>query len=246
MQRIRVASLNISGLTFPPFLDARTRAIAEGFEKESCDIVCFQEVHTYASLLVLKKYMVSYRHIKFQKSYFGPRAGLVIFSKFPLRSTRFFRVRRGSKKGILIAETDETTVVNLHLSANKDGDWSSHGRYYHKQARQLEDVRAVLSHMPIRRLIVAGDFNVARVSELYANFIRSNGLVDAAGDTTLPTFHQQFLPNDRSAQAIDHILVRGFSAQHFYQMFDQKSQLHNGQQAFVSSHRAIVAEIVAN
>lgn len=241
-QTLRVVTFNVSGLAYPPHLKFRMRAIAEYFNQSDADILLFQEVHTYPLLRFLKNNLPSFDHGTYMRSVFGPKGGLVIFSRVALHSVRFTGVTNGTKKGMLITKAGDTTLVNLHLSANKDGDWTPGNHYYTKQSIQLNDVARQLAQIG-GPLIVGGDFNVARDSELYDMFVDRTHLQDTAGQDHRPSFHMPFLPVDRDSHCIDFIFTRNLRTLDYDHLFDRQVMLANGVSAFVSSHHAIVTEV---
>lgn len=242
-QQINVVTLNVSGLAYPPYLKQRMQAIAEFFDVSDVDVLMFQEVHTYSLLRFLKNNLPSFDHGTYVRSVFGPKGGLVMFSRLPLHGVRFVGVTNGTKKGMLITHIGTTTLVNLHLSANKDGDWSPGNRYHAKQATQLTDVARQIHQLP-GKLIVGGDFNVARHSDLYDTFIERTHLRDSAGSDNSPSFHMAFLPPDRMPVCIDFIFTRDVQTVGYEHLFTERVALANGLKAHVSSHQAIHAQFL--
>lgn len=243
---IRVATFNVSGLAFPPFLKLRMQAIAEYFNASDIDVLLLQEVHSRSSLRIFKRYLTAFPHGAYTHSFFGPAAGLVIFSRLPLTKPQFYRVTRGSQKGILVSSIDGIgTIANVHLSADKDGVWTHESRYYKKQRAQLNDVISVVQriHGPF---VIGGDFNVASMSELYQHFVTGSHLQDTTQGVGEPTFHGEFLPKHRIPQRIDYIFMRGFQTTGTQRHFAEKSLLHNGANAYVSSHCALSATLRAS
>jgi exonuclease III len=241
-QTLRIATLNVSGLPYPPHLPLRMRAIANFFETSNVDVLLLQEVHTYKILRFLKNNMPSFTHGTYVRTVFGPKGGLVIFSRLPVDGVRFTGVTKGTKKGMLITRINGVTVVNVHLSANKDGDWSPHNRYHAKQSRQLNDVARQMSQLG-GKLVLAGDFNVARRSDLFDTFIERTHLRDSAGSNDIPSFHAKFLPSDRTPVCIDFILIRDMRTISYSHLFTSPVPLAQDVDEYVSSHHAVSAEL---
>jgi sphingomyelin phosphodiesterase 2 len=103
---------------------------------------------------------------------------------------------------------DGTWVVNVHPLANRDGDWSPGNRHVVLQQRQLVAIadmaRSIAWRSPV---IVCGDFNVARSSRLWQEFMAGSGLSDAFAGKCPPTFRIEYLPPGRTPHCIDFILV---------------------------------------
>jgi hypothetical protein len=71
-------------------------------------------------------------------------------------------------------------VINTHPVANHDGDWSPANRYYPLHHAQLAVLARVVTEAG-PRAVVCGDFNVARESPLFGEFMAATGLADAFG-----------------------------------------------------------------
>ena len=82
------------------------------------------------------------------------------------------------------------------------------GRYYGLHQTQLTALARYVGAVE-QPAVVCGDFNVARDSSLYRDFIRDSGLTDAFGNDCPPTFHQAFLGPDQSPHCIDYVLLSG-------------------------------------
>lgn len=239
---LSIVTFNVSGLPYPPHLPLRMRAIAEYFEGSDADVLLFQEVHTYKLLRFLKNNLPSFMHGTYVRTPFGPKGGLVIFSRSKVDGVRFAGVTKGTKKGMLITRINNVIVVNIHLSANKDGDWSPGNRYHAKQALQLYDVARQVALLP-GKLVVGGDFNLARHSDLYESFLDRTHLRDSAGADTTPSFHNAFLPADRTPVCIDFIFTRELQTLAYRHLFEAPVVLATGLEGYVSSHHAINAEV---
>jgi hypothetical protein len=123
------------------------KELARQIEATDALIVNLQEVHTYGLVTVLKKHLKSYPYMAFKPSVFGPKAGLITFSKLPIEMVSFASLFKATRKldksvmlsraaldslfkGVLIIRIkDSVTVLNVHLSANTDGDWSKANRF---------------------------------------------------------------------------------------------------------------------
>ena len=222
---LTVASLNTLGLPITGSrLAERYAAIGEVFEASEVDVANFQEVVTYYHLRQLVRSMPSYRFVSFRRSVAGPAAGLATLSRSPVSQTYYRRFPLPSTadtaglpwwtrleatlKGSLVTRLDDhrISIVNTHLLANGDGDWSATSRYYRADQGQLAALGRYVGAAP-QPAIVSGDFNIARDSSLYDDFIRDTGLIDAFGDDCPPTFHAEYLEPGRTAHCIDFLLL---------------------------------------
>src|SRR3954469_13803830 len=62
----------------------RYTRLAAILNKSQSDILSLQEVHTYRHFKILKKALTNYPYVSYKKYLYGPRGGLVIFSKKPI------------------------------------------------------------------------------------------------------------------------------------------------------------------
>ncbi|RZT19728.1 endonuclease/exonuclease/phosphatase family metal-dependent hydrolase [Kribbella sp. VKM Ac-2569] len=221
MTRLTVASLNTRGVPlFSSNLRSRYIAIAEAFETSDADVVNLQEVLTYYHLQLLRRSMPSYR-ASFRPSAAGPAGGLVTFSRHPVTAATYRRfpspsvsalprITRltASLKGVLTTTLPGLAILNAHLSANHDGDWSLTSRYHRLHQAQLTTLAQYVGTVE-EPAVLTGDFNIARDSSLYRDFLGNSRLADAFGDDCPPTFHQAYLPPDRSPHCIDFVLLSG-------------------------------------
>lgn len=128
----------------------------------------------------------------------------------PSRADRISRLARlrGALKGVLVTRLAGSglCVVNTHPVSNRDGDWSSTGRFYPLHRAQLDALaRVVLS--VAGPAVVCGDFNIDRGSSLFDDFVAGTGLVDAFGGSCPATFRAEYLPAGETPHCIDFILT---------------------------------------
>ena len=221
--RLAVASLNIHGvpLSRPP-ATVRAARIGELAGRMDLDVLCVQEVHTYPVLRALAAALPSLPYPCHMPGAARPSGGLVTFTRHQADRVTFHplpgpggqpdRLRRllnaERRKGLLVTELagDAGTVINLHLSPNRDGDWSPGNRYEAVHRAQLAAVTAQATAQGERRtgpVVVTGDFNVAKDSDLFTGFAATSGLKDAFTGQTPATFRTGAGPAPR---CIDHLL----------------------------------------
>jgi len=199
-------------------LAARYQAIGAYFEASDVDVVNFQEVLSYYHLRLLTKHLPSFRYAVQRPSTAGPAGGLVTmsrrrvvgreFRRYPLAPSIRLPVRAWAGaplKGILTTRLAEPAVriMNTHLVANLDGDWSPQSRYYVLHRQQLATLASVTGSGP---LVVSGDFNVARDSSLFEEFMAASRLGDAFGGECPPTFRSEYLGPGQRSHCIDFLL----------------------------------------
>ncbi|WP_433161030.1 endonuclease/exonuclease/phosphatase family protein [Kribbella sp. CA-247076] len=207
MPHLTLATLNTRGIpVVGSQLPARFRKIAGFFEESDVEVVNLQEVLTYYHLRLLVRRLRSYPFVSYRRSLVGPAGGLVTFSRRPIEASTYHRFR--ALKGTLVTRFSFGYVVNTHPTANPDGDWSESNRFYKLHREQLATLTDVIDALP-GPAAVGGDFNVARDSKLFHDFITTTHLTDAFAGACPPTFHAAYLPPGRTAHCIDFVLVTG-------------------------------------
>ncbi|MFI5731830.1 endonuclease/exonuclease/phosphatase family protein [Kribbella sp. NPDC051587] len=223
MVRLTVASLNTRGMPLRGSrLGERYAAIGAVFEASDVDVVNFQEVLTYYHFRQLVRGMPSYRFVSFRRSVAGPAGGLVTLSRTAIARTTYVHfplpaaadvvgLPRSSRlqarlKGVLVTHLAGVAVLDTHLLANFDGDWSETNRYYRLQHQQLTTLAHAVAALD-KPAVITGDFNIASNSPLFRTFIQETGLLNTFGDNCQPTFHEAYLRPRRPAHCIDFLLL---------------------------------------
>jgi len=236
----------------------RYAAIGAEFEAGDADVVCVQEVFTYWHLRLLTRRMSSFRQVSYRPSAVGPAGGLVTFSRRPVSApayrgfglpprapglsalTRF----EGGMKGALVTRLRGSglSVINTHLMANRDGDWSEANRYYPVHRAQLAALTRAIRAVPAPA-VVCGDFNVDRDSSLFAGFVISAGLADTFDGSCPATFRAEYLPPGATPHCIDFILATdGGMAETARVLFTGKTPLPGGP-GYLSDHLGLCATL---
>jgi sphingomyelin phosphodiesterase 2 len=221
--RLTVATLNTRGLPLKGTRIAeRFAAIAAEFDAGDIDLVCLQEVFAYHHLARLRKGMPSFPHVAYRPSVAGPAGGLVTLSRRRLAGAAHTRLPRSWRhsgipararvnalhSGILTVRLagSRVRVLNIHPTANTDGDWSEHNRFRQLQRDQFIALAQAVT-ADSSPAVVCGDFNVARASTLHGELWRQSGLRDAFDGQCPPTFLAEYLAPGSKAHCIDFILV---------------------------------------
>ena len=266
--RLAVASLNIHGvpLSRPP-ATARAARIGELAGQMDLDVLCVQEVHTYPVLRALAAALPSLPYPGHVPGAARPSGGLVTFTREPAARTTFRplpapgpggqpdRLRRllnaERRKGLLVTDLagGAGTVINLHLSPNRDGDWSPGNRYAAVHRAQLAAVAAQAAAEGERHdgpLVVTGDFNVAKNSDLFTGFAAASGLEDAFAGQAPATFRT---PAGRAPRCIDHLLYRPgrdrLAAAKSSLAFEAEESWPGQPPACLSDHRGLLVRLEA-
>lgn len=260
--RLVVASLNTRGMPVAGSqLPARYRAIAEVFEETEVDVVALQEVHTYYHLRQLTRHMPSFGSVRYRPTMAGPAGGLVTLARVALRGHTYRRFptpsatasaalpaltrAKASLKGAMVVALAglPVCIVNTHPMANLDGDWAPTNRYFSLHREQLAALSGTVGAVQ-RPVVVCGDFNIARDSELLRGFVAGTGLTDAFQGQCPATFHREYLGPGKSPQCIDFLLVSpSVKVEATTLLFADKVALPGGP-SFVSDHIGLAATVI--
>lgn len=245
-------------------LDAIGRLLDEGAN----DVVCLQEVTRRGSIGQLQHLLGSYSPAAFQPFGFAVMGGLVTFARHPIarRTYEVFRERglrwdiswadRLLRKGFLTSwlhiDALPVVVVNTHLLANYDEDWTPGNRYVRQQSSELEQLGEAIERLDKEALLlVAGDLNVPATTPMLEQFMARCGLRDTFASShspAPPTIRQS--TTGRPPVAIDHILYRhpnGHPVSVTARLrFVEAVQLSDGRRVHASDHFAVEAEIALN
>ena len=258
-QRVAVRTLRVLTLNclFRGDVRARLRAIGGILAGSDVDVVCLQEVIWRPHVRLLSGLLTGHRHAAFQPFGPAPMGGLVTFSRTPLegRSYQVYRERgrwgthgtpdRLIRKGFLtcwlrLGEAP-VAVVNTHLLANYDGDWSPANRYARQERSELEQLGQAIRAIPAEvAVIVAGDFNVPAASPMFQEFAAACGLSPAFDWGQVP-------PEGRFFRDIDNVLLRppaeGRARLASRLRFVDPVELAGGRTGFASDHVAVEADL---
>ncbi|MFI7597958.1 endonuclease/exonuclease/phosphatase family protein [Actinoplanes sp. NPDC049681] len=233
----------------------RLRVLAAALEDGDHDVVCLQEVMFRAHAALIRRIARSYGF----HACTGPvllRGGLLLLSRLPITASRFVRypvtrpVRREllMRKGVQVATVETTggrlAVVNTHLSANHDDDWSAGNRHTPMQRAEAHRLAEVVAGIdPALPVVVAGDLNLPRTSPVLAELLVAAGLHDARAGDGEPTFR----PTSRfpAPPALDHVLLRPGLTARTRLVFQAPVDLAGGRRAHLSDHYGIEAEVTS-
>lgn len=272
---IGVASMNVCcGLTNPlrPVKE-RAAEFCRRLEKTDVDVVNFQEVWTPGLLAFIRGRLPSFPFAALRIGAAGRAVGgLVSFSKVPVRSVGYVSFRGTPPKrsggpfsrlalaasaglqGVLTFELSgrRTVVGNVHMSANRDGDWSAGNRHEALQRAQLARVHEVLGRVrkgDTELMVVGGDFNLPSTSALYDAVVDGGVWRDPFEAEDAPTFQAALLPAGRQAHRVDYLLVRGDDDRHPVigtdLLFREPVEMLSGGTAYLSDHVTQVVRIKA-
>ncbi|MFE1290220.1 endonuclease/exonuclease/phosphatase family protein [Streptomyces sp. NPDC058751] len=255
MKALRLLTMNT---LFTGDVPARLRALGAALERSDHDIVCLQEVMFRRNVRLIRRAAPSYRHFACSGTVLL-KGGLVLLSRWPISRSRFVRypmtgpvrgeffMRKGAQVASVATPDGELVVVNTHLSANRDDDWSPANRYTRiaeaELARLTELVAGVGPSLPVA---VVGDLNLPRGSAPFDAFLAAAGLRDVLAGDTRPTYRPT--PRWPSPPALDHVLVRAAAGETLTGgadlVFQDEVTLDDGRRAYLSDHYGVRARLI--
>ncbi|MEV6924441.1 endonuclease/exonuclease/phosphatase family protein [Dactylosporangium sp. NPDC051485] len=236
--------------------DVRPRMAAIGamLQERAYDVVCLQEVMAPGSARMIARLAPAYPHRRYSGATLV-KGGLMLLSRWPITAARFVRfpltrpvrpellMRKGAQLAVLDTPDGRLTVVNTHLSANRDDDWAPQNRYSAVARVELARLGRELSALaPDAPAVVTGDMNLPRESAVLAEFLAARGLRDAMAGDTRPTYRP--IPQWPDPPAFDHVLLRGpVTAACRLTLEEDTITLGDGRRVYLSDHYGIEADL---
>jgi endonuclease/exonuclease/phosphatase family metal-dependent hydrolase len=251
---VRLLTLNA---LFKGDVRVRLRALGTILDQAAYDIVCLQEVMYRANADLLRRAARRYPYRACSGTVLL-RGGLVLLSRWPIVACRFVRypmlrpprpellMRKGAQLATVEAPAGRLAVVNTHLSANRDDDWSPDNRYTRVERAELAHLADLLSTLdPALPLVAVGDFNLPRDSPVLTGFAAAAGLRDAMAGNTGPTYRPT--PKFPSPPAFDHVLFRSAPGAELTArarpVLQDAVTVPDGRSLYLSDHYGIEAEL---
>lgn len=255
-----LVTFNCFGVPFLANTRVRLYTMARELNQTSVDAVCLQEIQLSTYVPLLDRSFTQFPFLAFEPFIYAPKGGLLTLSRWPIKNTRFsLYPERGwwhtpsladrlLHKGVLITEVtcarQRIVIMNTHLTANYNNNWSRSNRYARLEQAQLQQLATLVNEQtPDSIVIIAGDFNIPRRSWLYHEFVETTGVVDPMAEDQKPTQYLFRMLPSHFQQAIDHVFVR-LPATHEVEataelLFEEKIRLISGRLARLSDHMAI-------
>lgn len=265
-----ILSFNVFGTPFHPqriirsilrnHVRKRFREIARELEQKNFDILAFQEVYTYPHFLFLRHHLRSFPYVAYTRSLYGPKGGMVIFTKLPFEKVEYITFRKSgvywkksatgplTRKGMLLMKVTNRPlwIVNTHLTQNSDGNWSEENHYARiivSQLKQCADSIKTLQKVGMT-VLLTGDFNVPKNSLLYKQFLSDSELSDVFSQFHFPTYHAIFAPKGEEQGRIDFMFTnrnKGLKVTEKDHLFTQEWEMTDGTKTYLSDHIALSA-----
>ncbi len=259
-KQLSLLSYNTYGIPFiAPAISKRYKKFAELAQDKNIDILFLQEVSTYYHLSLLKKYLTDYPYISYKHYFYGPKGGLVIFSRLPLEKNDYTNFsKQGSftnssfytkfiKNGVLTCQLKDSSIIlaNTHLVTDFEFNLSKKNKVSSLVKRQTHEVGALINRLSKsdKDVVVAGDFNSAKDNDLYTEFLQETKATDLFATLTLPTYHinriSKYLQADKSA-IIDYIFLKSTSKKvvplSVSHLFNDRYPIGKGEKKYLSDH----------
>jgi len=242
---------------FAPDITKRIQKIGELINSGDYDIVCLQEVFTYYQLLLFKMKLTSYPYIYYQKNLFGPRGGLVIFSKHQLRDKKIFTYSypadgyipfytRLTQPSILSAFVVpyNIKIVTTHLSSDNVHKLSPKSRIYKLIKSQTEEAAMYINRYTKNdeSVIFMGDFNIEKGSEFYNQLVHKTKLKNVYDNQDQPLYETKRgklffrAPEQRGDYVFTKFLANTIRPYKTGYVFEQPELLSNNKKSYLSDH----------
>lgn len=216
--KITIVTFNTQGIrAFSSDYFKKCDMFADYMNTHDIDICNLQEVFFHQHFYYLKKKMTAFPHCSYQPSLFGPKAGLVTFSRTPItrHSHRLFSkvgnifdrsiISVLGKKGMLVSRHQDTGLysINTHFSANFSNDWNTKNRDTLLLELQVDELQREIMTTP-GSCIISGDLNIQKNSYLYKKIMQAD-IDDVFADYTGATHRGDvFVASDQELQ-LDYI-----------------------------------------
>ncbi|MFF3448555.1 endonuclease/exonuclease/phosphatase family protein [Streptomyces sp. NPDC002667] len=255
MKALRLLTMNT---LFTGDVPARLRALGAALERSDHDVVCLQEVMFRRHARLIRRAAPSYRYTACSGGVLL-KGGLVLLSRWPIGRRRFvpyamtgpvrgeFLMRKGAQVASIATPDGELVLVNTHLSANRDDDWSPTNRYTRIARAELARLGGLIAAVdPSLPVVVVGDLNLPRDSAALTDFVSATGLTDVLAGDARPTYRPT--PRWPSPPALDHILFRAAAGETLTGdadlVFQDKVTLADGRRAHLSDHYGVRARLI--
>lgn len=257
-KNITLMTFNTLGLPFlSKNISGRYKKTAELITKAQPDIVCLQELFFYRNYFLFRNNLPDYPYAVFQKYMVGPRGGLVIFSKLPIEKAAFVPFTypagartpwytRGAGNGVLVAKLKDhpLLIATTHLTSDAVHNLEPKHTYYKIIRSQSEEVAQVFNNFSKQEnLILTGDFNIAKDSELYNNFMKTTHAQDAFPKDTKATFiskRLRYFYQSQVSSRIDYIFLKQkskkFDIINSSHLYEKEVPLSDGTMSYLSDH----------
>ncbi|HWY79075.1 MAG TPA: hypothetical protein VNW29_01830, partial [Candidatus Sulfotelmatobacter sp.] len=138
-------------------------------------------------------------------------------------------------------------IFTTHLTSDVVHDLSPKDKYYSLIRNQSQEAAEEINRYTKKNelLILTGDFNIAKHSSLYREFLERSQLYDVFKDINNPTYSTNRIPYfyvAKLADSIDNIFIScpvKFKPIIVEQIFSEQATLSGGKKSYLSDHVAL-------
>ena len=257
-QKISLISFNTLGTPFfAPYITKRYRNVAEYINNADVDIVCLYELFTYYHFYLFQKKLTNFPFAIYSRNIFGPRGGVVIFSKIPLVNTVFtdYKYRRDTYipfynriacHGILSAQIEgfPVRILASHLSSDTTHSLTPKNKLYNLIHAQSQQAAELVNNYTQKghSIVFAVDFNIAKHSTLYEEFLNKTIVQDVFAKDDFPTYYPDRVsyfyrsPESRCDFVFFKSPNKKIKVLDINYAFIEKEKLSNGDLSYLSDH----------
>lgn len=247
---------------FAKDITKRYQKIAEILQESDLDIVCLQEIFSHYNHFLFSRWLTRFPYRIAKLSPFGLYGGLAIYSKVPLTFQRYHIYTyppgtaipfytRLARSGILVCQLQDVplTLATTHLTTDTVHDLTPKNKYYNLIRSQILQA-AELFRETEQSVILTGDFNTAKGSLLYKEFLQVTGAKDTFAATDKITYSPERTPYRFPAEEesrIDYIFYKEnkdtIKPTNLIHTFVEPVSLGRGKQTYLSDHIGLSATL---
>jgi endonuclease/exonuclease/phosphatase family metal-dependent hydrolase len=225
------------------------------------DVLALQEVNTYLQYLFLRRRLKKYPYVCYKKFLFGPKGGVVTFSKIPFTRVEYVTFKnRGVywnksfiadliRRGMLVGKLKDLpiSIINTHITHNIDHDYSPKNRFIKIQEAQLAQIAVYLQSIiaSSNSVLLSGDFNIPKDSKQFPSFLKAAALTDVFHEYHESTYHPEYVFHATPLGRIDHIFLyqngRNIKITDKKELFTDTVTLSNKVKTHLSDHIGLFA-----
>ncbi len=251
---------------FAPNIKNRYKAIGRIINESDYDIVCLQELFMYYHLSIFQKALTSFAYISYQKNPLGPKGGLAIFSKLPLTNTEFttYSIPKKARfpfhtklaqNGVLSStiESFPLRICTTHLTSDIEHNLTPKNIYYSLiQGQSIEAANIFNNYAKDgQSTIMTGDFNIAKHSSFYVEFLRKTNAIDVFAKDETATYYKErlgFYFKAVASSRIDYIFCKAkniklLATDH---VFVEEEVIGDGKKSYLSDHIGLHCTLSVN
>ncbi|MGH7204494.1 MAG: endonuclease/exonuclease/phosphatase family protein [Candidatus Levyibacteriota bacterium] len=258
-KQLSLLTFNTFGVPFlAPDITMRYKYIAQEINHGSYDIVCLQELFSYYNFYLFKKRLSKFPYVAYHKNILGPRGGLAIFSKYPLSDQEFFTYSypadasipfytKIAQNGMLSATVKDFSLrlCTTHLSSDLEHNLTPKNKLYKLIRSQSEEAARQMNAyaQTSSAVILMGDFNIGKNSELYKSFLSTTQAKDIFAKKEIKTYYSDRFKYFYTAYVpaiIDYIFIKTASKKVIplktEYAFNQHIEFASGKKSYLSDH----------